>query len=316
MFKNNKWMLAVMIGLTTVTLGACGNKNAQTNQGNDPSSAVYEKDHYEVAIDKISAGKLKAAQKELNEIEITDQTPTKVTTLKNNLAELIALKAAINNNDLPVIEPKLQQLAQVQTPKAFVKQYQLAKKDYQTVQLANTYYTEVVKYYQAGKYLAAGGSLQSLDSLNSKLAMVTKLQNDADQYSNRIAQKEYEAARLQNKGAGDINAQNSQILKEQFAKQTGKNIAHASEEEVAQAVKALQNKRVLQAFTKATNVPIEKGDQCFVQSLGNHQYQIEIRHTSDTNQQISNLKGMYRFNTDTKVAQKLNILTGEYQKIS
>ena len=63
----------------------------------------------------------------------------------------------------------------------------------------------------------------------------------------------------------------------------------------------MSNQDVLSAFRKATAIPQEAGDQYY---------------TSPSDPQVSNLKGMYQFDLTSGVAQKLNEVSGQYEKLN
>ncbi len=116
--------------------------------------------------------------------------------------------------------------------------------------------------------------------------------------------------------AGYTNARSSKLLSSEYKKETGSEIASAPSEVVSSMSAKMSNQDVLSAFRKATAIPQEAGDQYYVQDLGNDHYQIEIRHTSPSDPQVSNLKGMYRFDLASGASQKLNEVSGQYEKLN
>ena len=114
--------------------------------------------------------------------------------------------------------------------------------------------------------------------------------------------------------AGYTNARSSKLLSSEYKKETGSEIASAPSEVVSSMSAKMSNQDVLSAFRKA--IPQEAGDQYYVQDLGNDHYQIEIRHTSPSDPQVSNLKGMYRFDLASGASQKLNEVSGQYEKLN
>lgn len=290
-------------------LGACSNQQAK------PSVKKQANDAYQEAVVKIKQGDCQAALASLADVKETKQTPAKVTELKQDLKQTVAAQNALNDGDLTKAENSLLQLDDVASPQALKKQVKSLNKEYQAVQLAQTYYGEVTDYYQAKKYFAAGGSLQSLQALSSKYQAVKALQTKAKKYTTLIADAQKQS-QAQTVTSADTNARNSQIVQQEYAKKTGQDIANASAAEVSQVAQSLSNDQVLQQFTTATAIPKQAGDQYYVQSLGNNEYQIEIRHTSPADSQLSNLKGMYKFNTQTNKAQKLNEISGQYVDIN
>lgn len=289
-------------------LGACGKQQAQ------PSLKQQANQAYQAAVIKIKQGDCQAALAKLSEIKDTKQVPVKVTTLKQDLKQTVTAQNALTEGDLTKAQTALLQLDDLSSPQALKKQVKSLNKEYQTVQLAQTYYTEVTDYYQAAKYFAAGGSLQSLQALSSKYQAVKALQNKAKKYNTLIntAQKQANAS----DASDDTNARNSKIVQQEYAKQTGQDISSASSQQVSQVAQSLSNDQIIEQFITATAIPKEAGDQYYVQDLGNDEYQIEIRHTSSADSQLSNLKGMYKFNAQTKKAQKLNEITGQYVDIN
>lgn len=70
---------------------------------------------------------------------------------------------------------------------------------------------------------------------------------------------------------------------------------------------------VLDSFLVASGVQRHDGDQYFVQSKGNGQYQVEIRNTGkDQDQNVANLTGLYNYNANNNHVQKMDPVTGQF----
>ena len=154
------------------------------------------------------------------------------------------------------------------------------------------------------------------NSLNDKYVTVARLQKQASKYKDKIEDKQEQEAAKQ---ASYANARSSKIVSSQYAQQTGRSIESASNAEVASAssqVAQPTSAGIIQQFRAATGIPQVNGDQYFVQQLTATTYQIEIRHTSTGASTISNLKGLYTYDSNTHKAQKMDEITGEYKPIN
>ena len=261
-------------------------------------------------------GKAREANDELQKINVTSKTSTKVVQLRNNVRTLVGVEQALDANEVTRAEKLLDKLQDVSRPEELLTQIKAVKKEAKEVTLANTYYKEIQRYYKAEKYEAAGGSLQALNSLNDKYVTVARLQKQASKYKDKIEDKQEKEAAKQ---ASYANARSSKIVSSQYAQQTGRSIESASNAEVASAssqVAQLTSAGIIQQFRAATGVPQVNGDQYFVQQLTATTYQIEIRHTSTGASTISNLKGLYTYDSNTHKAQKMDEITGEYKPIN
>lgn len=315
-------------------LSACSNSQTANKTSESTSQTVQVKvnERYQNALSYLESGENKQAYDELNKIKNIKQAPTHVRALKADLALLLAAKKAVTAAKLTETEKYLGQLEKVESPTALVKQVNELEKEYQAVKLAKHYAAEVEQYYQAGAYQAAGGSLQALDSLSSKYQAVAMLQEKEAGYKAKIASAQATASSEQRSTAtsasevtassnvtpkaGYTNARSSKLLSSEYKKETGSEIASAPSEAVSSMSAKMSNQDVLSAFRKATAIPQEAGDQYYVQDLGNDHYQIEIRHTSPSDPQVSNLKGMYRFDLASGASQKLNEVSGQYEKLN
>ncbi len=313
-------------------LSACSNSQTANKTSESTSQTVQAKvnERYQSALSYLESGENKQAYDELNKIKNIKQAPTHVRALKADLALLLAAKKAVTAAKLTETEKYLGQLEKVESPTALVKQ--VNEKEYQAVKLAKHYAAEVEQYYQAGAYQAAGGSLQALDSLSSKYQAVAMLQEKEAGYKAKIASAQATVSSEQSSiatsasevtassnvtpKAGYTNARSSKLLSSEYKKETGSEIASAPSEVVSSMSAKMSNQDVLSAFRKATAIPQEAGDQYYVQDLGNDHYQIEIRHTSPSDPQVSNLKGMYRFDLASGASQKLNEVSGQYEKLN
>lgn len=327
MKKQKILTLSCLVFSVIFILSACSNSQTATKTSESTSQTVQAKvnERYQSALSYLESGENKQAYDELNKIKNIKQAPTHVRALKADLALLLAAK-------LSETEKYLGQLEKVESPTALVKQVNELEKEYQAVKLAKHYAAEVEQYYQAGAYQAAGGSLQALDSLSSKYQAVAMLQEKEAGYKAKIASAQATASSEQSSTAtsasevtassnvtpkaGYTNARSSKLLSSEYKKETGSEIASAPSEVVSSMSAKMSNQDVLSAFRKATAIPQEAGDQYYVQDLGNDHYQIEIRHTSPSDPQVSNLKGMYRFDLASGASQKLNEVSGQYEKLN
>ena len=279
-------IMALIVGLFSLT--AC------------QSQKLTAKAAYTKALVELKKDQTKKALATLN----ANASDAKTNGLKQNIKDLLATKQALDDQDLNKVKTNLDKLQQINEPQEVKKNVTNLTKQYQILSLAKTYYQEVKTYYIAKKYVAAGGSLQALMALNTKQKAVLNLQKKAQSYEKLIAQQQITPA-----------DKTATLIKNEYEKQTGQEITNASDEQVKKITQDLTNTQVITAFKQATVYPSETGDQYYVQKLSENQYQIEIRNTTQ-NEQVVNLKGMYKFNTQTKKAQKLNEITGQYVDIN
>ena len=345
------FLTSFIVFICLLTLGGCSshsNDSASTTKEATIKKADQKiEEHYQNALSYLESGENKQAYEELGQIKQLKKAPHKVRTLYKELGYLLSAKKAVTTNDLEKAQNNLAKLEKITAPTALVTQIKAVQKEYQTVKLADHYSDEVKNYYAAGNYTAAGGSLQALDSLSSRYQAVALLQEEVAEYETKIAAAQassqvaissQEPATAETEGtsktaagqteqsmseasttvetSGYTNARNSKILGAEYKKETGSELTNAPNEVVSSMSAKMSNQDVLSAFRSATTIPQEVGDQYYVQDLGAGLYQIEIRHTSSSQPQISNLKGMYRFNVDTKVAEKLNEISGQYEKVN
>lgn len=303
-----KLFKGLLIVSLIASLAACSKQStSETTTKSDGS--------YQTAITDLEAGNTKQAYQDLTQ---ADKLSVKEQKFKQNLKYLLTAKKNLAANRVSQAEKNLQKLDNVTSPEALTKQITKVQKEYQIVSLANEYYNDVIAYYKADKASEAAGSLQSLNSLPNSYQAVANLQQKAAQYNYLIdqAQATSTSSASQSSASGYINARSSQILSSQYKKATGSDISSASSASISSFTKNLTNDEILQAFRDATGIPQEAGDQYYVQDLGDGEYQIEIRHTSNVNTTVSNLKGMYKFNTSTKKAQKQDAISGQYEDIN
>lgn len=336
--------------LCLLSLGGCSNKSSSSATSKEATTKKADQkieEHYQNALSYLESGENKQAYEELGQIKQLKRAPKKVRTLYQELKYLLAAKKAVTTNDLETAQANLAKLAKITAPTALVTQIKALQKEYQTVKLADHYSDEVKNYYAAGNYPAAGGSLQALDSLPTRYQAVALLQEEVADYEAKIAnaqassqanvasQKQTDVqadtataqtpsptdqsasnASTTVETSGYTNARNSKILGDEYKKETGSELTSAPNEVVSSMSVKMSNQEILSAFRNATTIPQEVGDQYYVQDLGAGLYQIEIRHTSSSQPQVSNLKGMYRFDVNTKVAEKLNEISGQYEKVN
>lgn len=302
------WTVAVAVLL----LVGCGAEKS-ADEGNKGADTAYQ-----TAISDLETGDNRQAYSELKNFK-DGELSVKAQKLRDNLKYLLAAKKALTGNKVEIAGKNLNRLDNVSSPDALVSQIRKVRKEYQIIQLANRYYDDVLSYYKAGRYSEAGGSLQALNSLSNSYQAVDNLQYRASKYESLIASAQNEAAsRAESASSASdyTNARSSKLVSSQYRKATGSDIISAASSDVSSVVSAMTNDDVLASFRSATGIPQEAGDQYYVQETSKGMYQIEIRHTSDSNSQVSNLKGMYRFNSSTKKARKLNEITGEYEDIN
>lgn len=315
--KKKKVATGIVALLTVFSLGACSASGGTKNDAKvNTQSQSYVNNRYQKALKYLADGYISKANDELQKINVTSKTSTKVVQLRNNVRTLVGVEQALDANEVTRAEKLLDKLQDVSRPEELLTQIKVVKKEAKEVTLANTYYKEIQRYYKAEKYEAAGGSLQALNSLNDKYVTVARLQKQASKYKDKIEDKqEKEAARQ----TSYTNARSSKIVSSQYAQQTGRSIESASNAEVASAssqVAQPTSAGIIQQFRAATGIPQVNGDQYFMQQLTATTYQIEIRHTSTGASTISNLKGLYTYDSNTHKAQKMDEITGEYKPIN
>lgn len=351
MKKQKLLALIFILSSAFFILSACSSTNSEQATKEATSEVQARNDrYYQNALSYLESGENKQAYDELNKVKESEQSK-KVKELKKELGTLLQAKKAITAAKLTEAKKYLDKLADIDTPTALVKQVTKLNKEYQAVSLAKRYANEVESYYKAGNYSAAGGSLQALNSLESKYQAVAMYQDKEANYENLIATAQASAVKEQSSATsvatastqasatsgntsdgqtsaaskvsenpdsslGYTNARNSKLLSSEYKKETGSDLKSAPDQVVSSMSSKMSNQDVLVAFQNATSIPQEVGDQYYVQDQGNGIYQIEIRHTSSSDPQVSNLKGMYRFDMNTKAAQKLNEISGQYENVN
>ena len=316
------WGAALTL-LATVAVGCSANSD-DNNSSSSSSSMTTEQveSHYTKALNYLDKGTPQQAYSELSKVIAKNAGNKKVKVLYKNLGNLLSAKRAVTENKLSKADKKLQQLAKVKKPDKLVKQINAVQKEYQAVKLAKIYYNETVAYYDAGKYSEAGGSYQTLMALSSKYQAVASYQEKAKSYQQKIAAAQNQSVASQAKStsqatnSGYTNARSSKIVSSTYASQTGSSISSATNSQVSSVVAELSDTQILTKFRTLTGIPQEAGDQYYVTKLDDNTYQIEIRHTSPDNVNVSNLKGMYKYDYATGKVQKADELTGEYTNIN
>lgn len=316
-FNKKLWILIVTIILVGM-LGGCGSVTEKKTATELSVTKVSEaKVAYKKALNLLSEGKTSQAYEVLKPYQNSDRQSVKQ--LVVNLKNLNEVKKELAANNLKVVKNKLADLLEVTKPKEFVKQVRLTNKEYNLISLANTYYQEIQRYYQAGKYNEAQGSLEALNALESNYQVVNELQTKAKDYKDKIAvalAKQNTSSTTSSTTSSYVNAKNSKLVESQYSNQTGAALTSASSQAVSSVASELTNNDIINQFQTASGISKQDGDQYFIQAQANKEYLIEIRTVSKTNPNVSVLKGMYRFNSQTKVVQKLDSLTGEYKQIS
>lgn len=316
-FNKKLWILIVTIIMVGM-LGGCGSVTEKKTATESSVTKVSEaKVAYKKALNLLSEGKTSQAYEVLKPYQNSDRQSVKqlVVDLKN----LNEVKRELEANNLKVVKNKLADLLEVTKPKEFVKQVRFTNKEYNLISLANTYYQEIQRYYQAGKYNEAQGSLEALNGLESNYQVVNELQTKAENYKDKIAvalAKQNTSSTTSSTTSSYVNAKNSKLVESQYSNQTGAALTSASSQAVSSVASELTNNDIINQFQTASGISKQDGDQYFIQAQANKEYLIEIRTVSKTNPNVSVLKGMYRFNSQTKVVQKLDSLTGEYKQIS
>lgn len=316
-FNKKLWILIVTIVMVGM-LGGCGSVTEKKTATESSVIKVSEaKVAYKKALNLLSEGKTSQAYEVLKPYQNSDRQSVKQ--LVVNLKNLNEVKKELAANNLKVVKNKLADLLEVTKPKEFVKQVRLTNKEYNLISLANTYYQEIQRYYQAGKYNEAQGSLEALNDLESNYQVVNELQTQAKNYKEKIAvalAKQNTSSTTSSTTSSYVNAKNSKLVESQYSNQTGAALTSASSQAVSSVASELTNNDIINQFQTASGISKQDGDQYFIQAQANKEYLIEIRTVSKTNPNVSVLKGMYRFNSQTKVVQKLDSLTGEYKQIS
>lgn len=326
MRKFKKSLLTIGATLLVVAgLGGCGNSNdnkQSASQSTSTSQVKAAKAAYDKALTQLDNGQVNKAYETLKPYK--DSEVEKVNQLANNTSDLKVVKDNLDANKLKNAKTKLADLLEVTTPTEFVKQVKATNKEYNVVNLANTYYAEIQKYYQAQKYNEAQGSLESLEDLDSNYKVVAELQQKAKSYKQKVAAALAEdaskssAATVSSSSTTStyVNTKNSTLASSQYSSQTGADISSAPSQAVSSVANQLADEGIISQFQAASGVVKQTGDQYFTQDQGDNNYLIEIRTTSATNPGVSVLKGMYRFNTQTKVVQKMDSLTGSYKQVN
>lgn len=313
--------------LVVIGLGGCSNESDSGKQSASETSTSQVADAkaaYAKAITQLDKGQVTNAYEILKPYQ--DSKVKKVMDLAANTKDLKVVRDDLNANKLKTAKNKLADLLEVTDPTALVKQVKATNKEYSVVNLANTYYAEIQKYYQAGKYNEAQGSLEALEDLNSNYKVVAELQNKAKSYKQKVAAALAEEASSSSAAtvsssttsttSSYVNAKSSKLVSSEYSSKTGADITSAPSQAVSSIANQLADSSIISQFQAASGVTKQEGDQYFTQDQGDNNYLIEIRTTSNTNPGVSVLKGMYRFNTQTKVVQKMDSLTGSYKQVN
>lgn len=323
MRKFKKSLLTIGATLLVVAgLGGCGNSNDNKQSASQSTSTSQVKAAYDKALTQLDNGQVNKAYETLKPYK--DSKDEQVSQLANNTGDLKVVKDNLNANKLKNAKAKLADLLEVTKPTELVKQVKATNKEYSVVNLANTYYAEIQKYYQAQKYNEAQGSLESLEDLDSNYKVVAELQQKAQSYKQKVAAALAEEASKSSAATVSsssttstyVNTKNSTLASSQYSSQTGADISSAPSQAVSSVANQLADEGIISQFQAASGVVKQTGDQYFTQDQGDNNYLIEIRTTSATNPGVSVLKGMYRFNTQTKVVQKMDSLTGSYKQVN
>lgn len=327
MWKFKKSLLTIGATVLVVAgLGGCSNSNDNNKQSASQSTSTSQvraaKIAYEKSLTQLDNGRVNKAYETLKPYK--NSKIKKVSQLANDTGDLKIVKDNLSANKLKNAKTKLADLLEVTEPTEFVKQVKATNKEYSVINLANTYYAEIQKYYQAQKYNEAQGSLESLEDLDSSYKVVAELQQKAKSYKQKVAAALAEeaskssAAMVSSSSTTStyVNTKNSTLASSQYSSQTGADISSAPSQAVSSVANQLADEGIISQFQAASGVVKQTGDQYFTQDQGDNNYLIEIRTTSATNPGVSVLKGMYRFNIQTKVVQKMDSLTGSYKQVS
>ncbi|KRM92941.1 hypothetical protein [Liquorilactobacillus cacaonum] len=316
-----KIFLGITLTLLTIMIVGCSSEN--NGQSSDSSMSTQQvKSHYADALEYLDKGASRQAYRELGEIIKSKSATKKIKDLYDNLGNLLTAKRAVTESNLSLANEKLQKLSEIKSPDKLVEQITAVQKEYQAVKLAKIYYDETLAYYNAGKYSEAGGSLQVLMALSNKYQAVASYQEKVKGYQQKIATAQNQSQAAETSSAnykassGYTNARSSKIVSSTYASQTGNSISSATNSQVSSVVAEVTNDQVLTKFRAVTGIPQEAGDQYYVTKIDDSTYQIEIRHTSPDNVNVSNLKGMYKYNYSTGKVQKADEITGEYVNIN
>lgn len=313
-------LLAIMLGLFfSLGLAGCSNSTSSSNTASEQTAAQKKalQKNYQQALADLKRGADQQAYTHLKKVVASNLATADQKKLYNQTARLLEAKKNLAAGKFAVAQNELAVLENVDQPNALVKQVNALKKELQVSKLAKLYYQEVVSYYQAGKVEAAGGSLQALQDLSSKYQLVAAYQNKVAKYQALISQQaQSSAASSSSAVSGYTNARNSKIVSSTYKQATGSSIGSATNSQVSSVAETLSNDQILEKFFKVSQIPQEAGDQYYIKQLNGQTYQIEIRHTSSADSNISNLKGMYQFNLSTQKIVKLNEISGEYVPIN
>lgn len=325
--EQGKLLLIVCCSFSLWSLTACSATDQQ-NSSRETVTTTSQK-QYQQALKDLNRGADHQAFERLKKVVTQNTATAQEKKLYNQLGRVLEIKKDLAAGNLTTAQANLADLEKVDQPDSLVKQITALKKELQASKLAKIYYQEIVTYYQAGKYAAAGGSYQALLDLSNKYQLVAAYQVKAAEYGNLISQRQSQSvasstsagsssAASSNKTAtnGYTNARSSKLISSEYAQKTGSSISSATNSQVSSVAESLSNDQVLEKFFKTSQIPQEAGDQYYVKQVNAQTYQIEIRHTSPSDSNVSNLKGMYQFEITTGKIAKLNEVTGNYVNIN
>ncbi|WP_281165865.1 hypothetical protein [Liquorilactobacillus sicerae] len=330
-FEQGKLLVIVFCSFSLWSLTACS-ATSQQNSSRETVTATNQNQkqkQYQLALKELDHGADHQAFERLKKVVTQNTATAKEKKLYNQLGRVLEAKKNLAAGNLTTAQTNLAGLEKVDQPVSLVKQITALKKELRASKLAKIYYQEIIAYYQAGKYTAAGGSYQALLDLSSKYQLVAAYQAKAAKYGKLVSQRQSQSAASSTSAesssavasaktatSGYTNARNSKLLSSEYAQKTGSSISSATNSQVSSVAESLSNNQVLEKFFKTSQIPQEAGDQYYVKKVDTQTYQIEIRHTSPSDSNVSNLKGMYQFEITTGKVAKLNEVTGNYVNIN
>ncbi|KRO24951.1 hypothetical protein IV88_GL000517 [Pediococcus argentinicus] len=205
------------------------------------------------------------------------------------------VRTALGNDDVATARNLLSQVKQTTTNASELDQLgSEINTDEQAQQLLTTLKSEV----ENGNQKSAQETLRQINNLPVVNHIITNIQNEANQIASKPSDDTVDAK----KSNSETESSQSSEAKES-----------SSEVKDTSSLNNNEINTVLDQFKNSVGLPNNQQDQFNISKTGTDLYQIEIRENNPKNIN-GDLVGLYRFNSKTNTAQKMNPTTGAFGK--
>lgn len=274
-----KWSIStVLLTILTFTLAGCSGLSHSNSSSSSKTTTTS------------SVSKAKSSDKK-------DTNPDKKTKPHKNIQNPTVddVRTALGNDDVATARNLLGQVKQTTANASELDQLgSEINTDEQAQQLLTTLKSEV----ENGNQKSAQETLRQIHNLPVVNHIITNIQNEA----NQIASKPSDDTADANKSDSETESSQSSEAKES-----------SSEVKDASSLNNNEINTVLDQFKNSVGLPNNQQDQFNISKIGTDLYQIEIRENNPKNIN-GDLVGLYRFNSKTNTAQKMNPTTGAFGK--